>query len=148
MDDSKRLCPRCGERGRATKPETVTHLVREPDRVGLTTTPAIFCATPACEVVYFDANGGTVLKQVVRVPVFQKELGPERPVCYCFEHSVEDVLAAARPDDSNAIVDEIMEACRKGLDRCEETNPQGRCCLGNIRGLLRVEPTRSCCGGS
>lgn len=147
MTKTKHQCPRCGEPGRAVSIVTIDNLVRTEPRASLTSPPAFFCASRQCEVVYFDAEGGTVPTAGVGVAVFQKETSPQRPVCYCFEHTAADVLAATRTDGSNAIVDEIMDACRKGLDRCEETNPQGRCCLGNVRGLLRVEPDRACDGG-
>ena len=116
---------------------TIENLVRSDAHASMAG-PAYFCATPGCEVVYFDTHGGTVPTADVGVAVFQKESKPERPVCYCFEHTAAAVLAATRTDGSNSIVDEVMEACRGGLDRCEETNPQGHCCLGNVRALLRA----------
>lgn len=97
--------------------------------------------------MYFDATGRAIQKPDIRVNVFQKEHAETRPVCYCFGHSVGEVLAATRDDGSNAIVDEITDACRRGLDRCEETNPQGRCCLGNLRGLVDARAGAACCGG-
>jgi hypothetical protein len=147
MTETKRRCPRCGEQGRAVSAITIDNLVRPDRRPSLASPPYMFCKTPDCAVVYFDAEGGTVPAAGVRVVVFQKETSPQRPVCYCFEHTAADVLGATRADGSNAIVDEIRQACRRGLDRCEETNPQGRCCLANVRGLLRVEPTPARCGG-
>lgn len=74
-----------------------------------------------------------------------KDDAPERLVCYCFGHSVAAVLEASAPDGSNRILDEIMDACGRGLDRCEEMNPQGRCCLGNVRALLRTGRSPDCC---
>lgn len=109
--------------------------------------PVSFCETVDCPVVYFDAANRVIHKPDIRVKVFQKETATARPVCYCFGYSVADVLDAVRDDGSNRIVDEITDACRRGLDRCEETNPQGRCCLGNVRGLTRGSTTSVCCGG-
>ena len=109
---------------------------------------AWFCENPSCSVAYFDAVGARVDKTQVRVPIFQKETDPARTVCYCFGHRVADVLEAQLADGSNPLIAEIGEACRKGLDRCEETNPQGRCCLGNVRGLVRLQDASDCCGGA
>jgi hypothetical protein len=117
---------------------TVEHLVPVEHRPGLWSS-VMFCAAETCDVAYFMPGGLVVPKVAVAVPVFQKESSAARPVCYCFKHSVADVLAGARPDGSNVIVDAIMEACRNHLDRCEETNPQGRCCLGNVRSLLQTK---------
>jgi hypothetical protein len=144
-------CPRCGTPGRSAPVTTVEHLVSAKNRCGLVD-GVMFCATKTCDVVYFVPDGLVVPKAAVTVRVFQKEANEDRPVCYCFEHSVADVIAAIRPDGSNSIVDEITEACRHHLDRCEETNPQGRCCLGNVRSVLRADTNdslacRSCGAG-
>lgn len=61
----------------------------------------------------------------------------DRIVCFCFGHTAAQLLAATRADGTNRIEEEIREACRHGLDRCATTNPEGRCCLGNVRRLLR-----------
>jgi hypothetical protein len=134
-------CPRCDRPGQAVAATTTDALVRADARASLEQ-PAYFCSTPECEVVYFDARDGSIRTEGVAVAIFQKETHPQRPVCYCFEHTAAAVLAASRTDGSNGIVEAIVEACRQGLDRCEQTNPQGRCCLGNVRALLRAEVSR------
>jgi hypothetical protein len=70
----------------------------------------------------------------------------DRTVCFCFGHTVADVAAGARADGSNVVVESITDACRRGLGRCAQTNPSGRCCLGEIRALVNA-PARSCCEG-
>ncbi len=143
MPEPNPTCPTCATPGRPVSTTTVRHLSSHApawDR-------AWFCDEATCAAVYFDAAGARITKSEVRVVVFQKEADTARPVCYCFEHSVADVFGANGTDGSNRVVDEIMAACRLGLDRCEETNPQGRCCLGNVRGLLRVKAEPECCGG-
>lgn len=141
-------CPTCERPGRTVPTQTVDGLVAEERRAVLGAGPLSLCETADCPVVYFDSHNRVVQKRDVRVRVFQKETDPSRPVCYCFGHSVSDVLDARRADGSNRVVDEIMAACRRGLDRCEEENPQGRCCLGNVRGLLRAPAAAACCGGN
>jgi hypothetical protein len=121
---------------------TVERLVSAEDRVGLVD-GVLLCESKTCDVVYFVPNALVVPKAALTVPVFQKEASVDRPVCYCFAYSVADVLAATRVDGSNSIVDEITQACRNHLDRCEETNPQGRCCLGNVRSVLRIDNPRA-----
>src|SRR3989338_4491592 len=54
--------------------------------------------------------------------------GGPPPVCYCFNHTVEEIEAGVVRTGTSGIPDEITENCRKGLDRCEETNPPGPCC--------------------
>lgn len=137
-------CPGCGRDGRPVGSSTLDNLV-EPEARRLLGASARFCSAESCDVAYYDCAGAVVRTEAVVVPIFQKETDPERLVCYCFEHSVGAVEAAQRDDGSNSIVEAITAACRSGLDRCEETNPQGRCCLGNVRAVAKVPDRSSCC---
>ena len=94
---------------------------------------AFHCPDPDCDVVYFTADGETLSKDALTVRVGLKESGPPRPICYCFGYDFEDVEREAATAEESAITAAITEKCRQGLDRCEETNPQGSCCLGNVR---------------
>ena len=138
-------CPRCGERGRRVKPITLSSLLK-PEVV-----PAgglwRFCRTPQCPVVYFG-DQELLLAEHLTVPVGCKEVRPARPICYCFGYSAADIEAAARRP--RTVFQIVSERCKRGEDRCEETNPQGACCLGNIRALekhaLAAPPQEaSCC---
>jgi hypothetical protein len=140
------LCPRCGSPGRRVPQTTVDHLVRDSAVGAAIHSEPKFCGTLECDVVYFDEVGGTVSKHDLRVLVFCKETSPSRPVCYCFGYSVADVVAANEEKDENRIVTAITSACGQGLDRCEETNPEGRCCLGNVRRTAKAE-AEACSSG-
>lgn len=91
-----------------------------------------FCRSAHCPVVYFHGEAGTALgADALKVRVGHKEHLADRPICYCFGHSAADLQA--RP----SIGEEIKAACKRGEDRCAETNPQGSCCLGNVAAVLR-----------
>lgn len=114
-----------------------------------------FCTSADCAVVYFGAAGGRFDVGDVQVEVFQKSAAPGRLVCYCFEHSVADVEADATALEGPQLAALIAEKCRAGLDACVTKNPQGACCLGNVRQIAKgaggsVTPasTASCCGAS
>ena len=48
-----------------------------------------FCDSTDCDVVYFSEDGDTAFtKSQLRVSVGVKETTGERPLCYCFKHSV------------------------------------------------------------
>jgi hypothetical protein len=69
--------------------------------------------------------------------VYQK--GPETqdvPVCYCFHHTVGD-LRAASPQQRTAIREDINTGINAGQCACDLRNPQGSCCLGNVRALIK-----------
>jgi copper chaperone CopZ len=101
--------------------------------------PLRYCPTPSCDVVYL--RPGTDERVSVReldVEVFHKSRRPDRPVCYCFQHTVRQVER-----DGSRIVRDIEAKCRDGLAQCETLNPEGHCCLGNVRALMpggRVAP--------
>ena len=67
-----------------------------------------------------------------------KETEPSRPICYCFGHTIEEIEAEILAVGNTAIPAEIAAKCKQGLDRCEKTNPQGSCCLGNINQVIKA----------
>ena len=137
--DPKTLCHSCDSKGRAVKPVTIESLVIEAARARVGRTDGFrFCAEPSCEVAYFHPEtGDRLLRSDVKVRIGQKETTPPRPVCYCFNHTAEEIEDEVARTGTSRIPDQITAKCREGLDRCEETNPQGACCLGNVRRALK-----------
>jgi hypothetical protein len=88
--------------------------------------------------VYFSADGEqTFTVDQVRERVYQKEPEAEDVfVCYCFGHKVGD-LRTASPDDRSAIVEDINTGINAGQCACDLRNPQGSCCLGNVRNMIK-----------
>lgn len=126
-------CTATGASGRRVSETTLTHQLREEVLPRAAGREWYFCPDPDCDVVYFTADGETLSKDALTVRVGLKESGPPRPICYCFGYDFEDVEREAATAEESAITAAITEKCRQGLDRCEETNPQGSCCLGNVR---------------
>jgi hypothetical protein len=97
-----------------------------------------FCKSQTCPVVYFSPEGEqTFTVEQVREQVYQKE--PDRHsvlICYCFQHKVGDIHAATS-EMRTAIIDDINTGINAGQCACELRNPQGSCCLGNVRGLIK-----------
>lgn len=133
-------CPECSARGRRVQPITLDALV-----VG--DTPRSdddyrFCATVGCDVAWFGQTSGHVIGVTAcRVRIGQKETAPDRPLCYCFGYSAGDVITDVRRTGTSRIPDRIAAHCRNGEDRCPETNPQGACCLGNVRAMMKAAAT-------
>ena len=151
-------CPYCHQQGRAVSAVTVEAMATAQARERLTSNAGFrFCGTPTCEVAYFNTVAGElVLQSEVRAPIFQKSGDPHRLVCYCFEHTAEAIQSEVRASGSSRILEDIKGKCAQGLDRCERTNPQGSCCLGNVQRVIReagpstVPPATGsccCCGG-
>jgi len=133
------LCPFCGVKGRPVKPLTIESLVSPPARTRAGRTDGFrFCADPSCDMAYFHPESReTIRRDEVRVRIGQKETTPTRTVCYCFHHTFAQIEAEVEKTGTSRIPDAIAAKCRQGLDRCEETNPQGACCLANVHRALK-----------
>jgi Zinc binding domain len=98
----------------------------------------LFCKTRTCPVVYFSPDGvQTFSVEQVRERIYQKEPDSEDVfVCYCFRHTVGDIRAASF-ESRKAIVEDINTGINAGQCACDLRNPQGSCCLGNVRELIK-----------
>ena len=139
------LCPSCGRKGKLVKRITIESLVNEEARARVGHSEGFrFCPEPACDVAYFHPEtGARFLRGDVRVRIGQKEESSPRPLCYCFNHTIEDIEADVAATGSSRIPDSIVAKCHIGLDRCEETNPQGSCCVGNVQRVLKEAQARN-----
>lgn len=135
-DRTASICPGCGGRGRPVELTTIQAQVaislRELARDGYH-----FCAAPGCAVVYFTAAAPPITHEQLRERVFQKEPGGDVFICYCFRYSVEMIQRSSSAQRA-AILNDVVEGTRHGQCACEIRNPQGACCLANLRRLLRM----------
>lgn len=139
QDSNGGSCPSCGERGKPVKPITLRSLVAKPALERLAVLEGFrFCASPGCDIAYFQPDTAErILTSEVTVAIGQKSTDPERLVCYCFEHTAAEVEAQVAATGTSTLPEEIGAKCKRGLDRCPETNPQGSCCLGNVRAAVK-----------
>jgi hypothetical protein len=132
-------CPHCGERGAVVPGHTVKALLAVSLR-RLQAPSYWFCATPDCSVVYFAPEHSQYFTVVdVRVAVYQK--APDdaaTPVCYCFGHTVGDTRDATHAS-LQIVIDDITHGIRQDQCACDLRNPQGACCLGNVRRFLHPQ---------
>jgi len=127
-------CPVTGVKGKVVKMVTLKALLQpralakiEPDSTYR------FCPDPSCDVVYFS-EAQLYYTSDIKVSVFQKDESSDVPVCYCFGHSRADVLfSVANGSDLEASIVGHIKARRCG---CEVNNPQGSCCLSNVKTLI------------
>ncbi len=104
-----------------------------------------FCATPGCEVVYFSpASGQTFRKNQLTVRVGIKETRAPRPLCYCFGHSLESLRTEWEATGRLDSVEAIRTAVKEGRCRCDQVNPSGACCLGDIlKAAKKIQATNA-----
>jgi len=131
-------CPRCGVQSQhRVQAVTLRALLLEPEQSLVSQGDHLLCLSPACPVVYFDPAGGAAFtKDQLRVRVGFKEAVAPRPLCYCFGHSWESLREEWLATGHSTVAAAIREAMRTDGCRCEETNPKGVCCLGDVTEAL------------
>lgn len=76
-------------------------------------------------------------KNNVRRPVTQKD-AEHAPVCYCFGFTPEMVRAEIAASGKSTVVERIATEMKADLCACEIRNPQGSCCLGNVKAAVKA----------
>lgn len=142
-------CPACGFKGPVVPSITLQSLLKESVLGDMIEGPYRFCANPGCEVAYFTQEGGrSFLKQDLTVRVGLKERESPRPLCYCFGHSVESLVAEWHSTGRMTALESIRAEVKAGSCRCESLNPSGRCCLGDVikvtKEIQSGEPSTTC----
>lgn len=57
-------------------------------------------------------------------------------ICYCFQHTVEDLEADIKVHDKSTIMEKIMAEKKAGNCQCKTKNPKGRWCLADVRQVV------------
>jgi len=132
-----KTCPQCHQNGKPVQGQTVKAMLLVSLRE-VQDGEYLFCKTKTCPVVYFTLNGKQVFTaDQVRERVYQKEPDADEVfVCYCFRHTVGEMRQAS-PTERATIVDDINAGIQAKQCACDLRNPQGSCCLGNARGLIK-----------
>jgi hypothetical protein len=131
------VCPECSKTGKPVQGQTVKALLSVSLRQ-VQDVKYLFCRTQTCPVVYFSTDGKqTFTVEQVRERVYQKEPEAEDVfVCYCFRHTAGELRADSLKGRST-IVEDINMGINAGQCACDLRNPQGSCCLGKVRGMIK-----------
>ena len=137
----KALCPNCHQPGKPIDGITIKAMLAVP----LTELSAVeyrFCRTPNCPTVYYTVDGRQQFVEAdLRERVHQKH--PEADdifVCYCFRHSPATIREELLATSHSSVVERVTAGVKAEQCACEVRNPQGACCLGNVRAVVqRVE---------
>ncbi len=129
-------CPSCGEVG----PIVGVAPVR-PHRSDAAEGAWQHCPTVGCRVVYY-LDHVTVDVDAAITQVAHKATDRPVPVCFCFAHTVDDLVAdAAARDGVSTIKASIKQAVADGHCACEHLNPSTKCCLADIHRTLEATAT-------
>ena len=90
-----------------------------------------FCSSPDCPVVYFSRERSFTTGDL-RVRVGLKETDGPIPLCYCFGFSEQSVREEVGVKGHTTIPQRITALIKERMCACEERNPSGGCCLGEV----------------
>ena len=127
-------CLSCGREGKAVKTTTLHSLIKADRQDRIRDSKYLFCGSQGCEVVYFTKDGSHAFyKEDLTVRVGIKESSPPRPICYCFNHSVEEIFDEIQRTGKSTVIDDIKSRIKSDGCSCEVKNPQGSCCLSTVK---------------
>ncbi len=133
---AENVCPACGGKGKKIDTITVKAMLARSLRNVNPTEQYFFCKTPDCDTVYFCGEQ-TFSKNQLRERVHQKEPADAAvPVCCCFGHTPASIRLEIEATGSSSAVDDVNTGIKAGQCACEVRNPQGNCCLGNVRAVV------------
>jgi hypothetical protein len=90
-----------------------------------------FCASPDCPVVYFSRERSFTTGDL-RTRVGLKEKDGPIPLCYCFGFYEQDAREEIEAKGNTTIPQRISALIKERMCACEERNPSGACCLGEV----------------
>jgi hypothetical protein len=94
-----------------------------------------FCPSASGPIVYF-AQSEAFSVDAIAVPVFQKQAGVDRTVCYCFQIGEADLRREIQETGGSTASKRVSAHVAAGRCACEIKNPQGSCCLGNLSSIV------------
>ena len=124
-------CPVCDNKGGKVQRITLDALLTPGAAARIADTQYRFCDDPDCRIVYFDEADSTFARADLTVRVGVKERTAPRHVCYCFDHTIEEIEAEVRATGRSSVLDDIKTRMKTAC-WCETKSPQGVCCLGAV----------------
>jgi len=131
-------CPTNGVVGKKVDTQIVKAMLSIPLNI-LTAESYRFCVDPDCPTVYYSEDEQQVFAEAdLRERVYQKHADDEKiSICYCFQHTVGSIRNEIAKSGKSTVVAEITAGIKAGQCACDIRNPQGDCCLGNVRAFIK-----------
>ncbi len=134
--------PICPLNGKPTKPverNTVEGLIKPEVKPELLPQSYYFCHASDCHVVYVsEGEDHLITKDMLTVRVGIKETEGPIPLCYCFGYDRSDVQEDIRLKNDTDIETIIRQRVKAKECWCEEANPSGTCCLGEVAKAIKL----------
>ena len=132
-------CPTNQKVGKRVNTQTVKAMLALP-LTEIRSVPYWFCPDPACPTVYYGEDGlQTFSEKDLRERVYQKNPQDENVfVCYCFQHTPKSIRAEINTAGKSLVSEYITAGIQAEQCACDVRNPQGSCCLGNVRQIVKT----------
>lgn len=142
MNTQAGYCPQTGTQGKKVDGSTVKSMLSVSLRA-VQDVQYFFCRDADCSVVYFSEDGQHLFHvNDIRERVYQKEPdNPDVPICYCFRHTLKDIKRELEVNGGADVIADIEAGIQAGQCACDWRNPQGDCCLGNVRRFIKQAAT-------
>lgn len=132
--DIESNCPECSQKGKTIGIITLKSLLVPEALTKLKVdTNYRMCLNKDCQVVYFNDKDDIYRTQDLKVPVLAKNDSLDCLVCYCFGWTREKLNIDYEQKKKSTAVSEISDHIKAGRCGCEVNNPEGSCCLGNVK---------------
>lgn len=133
-------CPICNATGKHVDTQTVKGVLSATLEILKPGNPYYYCKTLDCETVYFHEDGSQVISEEgLRVPVYHKHANaPSTKICYCFEILIQDLEEDIAAFEGKKSVGRINAGITAGQCACDIRNPEGVCCLGNVKRHIKT----------
>ena len=132
------ICPHCGHKGHLVDTQIVKAMLAV-TLYHIRATRYYFCATADCPIVYFAEDGEQrFVEEELREKVYQKHPADEDVlICYCFRHTLGAIRTEWQQTGQSTALETITIGTQTGQCACDIRNPQGSCCLGNVRRVVQ-----------
>ena len=92
-----------------------------------------FCSARDCSIVYFKEGGSQQFTvDDLRIRVGLKVKGDPVPVCYCFGFDEKHIRDEIEQTGNTSVPEKVSRLIREALCACDDRNPSGMCCLGEV----------------
>ncbi len=135
---SRANCPVSKTRSRKINRRTLEHLLKQDAVNKMQNIQYYYCDEPTCGIVYFSEQALPYFTiDDLTVKVFHKDTDDDVNVCYCFDWTRGRIKAETRSTGQSTASLEIAQQVRDQKCTCDITNPKGRCCLGDVNGVVK-----------
>lgn len=132
------ICPSCDQQGKTVASRTVNALVIPERAIAEGYPDGYYCQNRECAILYFfDSGFEPISKDEVELSVGFKEMKAPLLVCYCFEHTKAAIQEDFQAHGQSTIEADIRQKVADQQCSCEDKNPTGRCCLGDVRAAYK-----------